>query len=1059
MRLKKILIVYIILAFLISPLLNISVSSEDGSPPFWDNNWSFRQEIFLPIKTDSPYAKFQPIDIHIEFSNPCWVKNEDEHSIRVCCWDGNKWIELESQIYDLDFLNSQQITKCGLVFLVPEIADGSERYFIYYDNSEKSGPNYVNHVDVEDEYYFYEPISGVSLEGDYYQIMEDGYGIYAIGQKGKIINRHLSQAIMKMKAKTKEFDVSNSDKIATFSFFYNYGAKDEDQIASDETLVSKELRVDGNLMVEFGIVSESSGKETRSTNIYKYYYCPTDKKRISVHVKHEVFKEGVIRGQLNSNGAYGALLEYQSKSMTIKRMRFGEILPFLHVYGDNNNIKEYKMNQNPENKDREWIVPYTDNCDLGEEAWISFDEGENGKVFGIIFSSNKNIVRYGTDERDGIQIQALQKEYLDVLGAEIDYTGVMFGRNAYEPEDGHDLKVAGDLSVEFDAELFNSETGGYTDIIEEKKFFRELVKYRQNQEDGGGGGDENIYTLTVVPQLTANIFYFPVLANFTGITLTDIWGELYKDGQLVGKDSMTKPLFGLPKIKFPKLSSGKYIIKIYRRFLNFDKRLIGMRAIELEKDKTVDIFCTWQKIIKISVRDQYDKRIKDIEFSLFKDNNLIHKNYSLKEKDLEMIVNFNMFEPYILNAYYKGFNISTVEISKWRKNVDLKLNIYDLNIDIKDKLGFSPGVNVRPVLTSSQMNNKIDLEPDSNIDGSLEFKNLPSANYNLHISYGKFSDEIFINIPGDGADADILFSAVYNLKTLLLDSRGSLIKDSDLKIDIFREGKQLYSKIVPNKIQDLPPGTYHVDIYLDGKLVGFKTFDLISDKEVNIVTKIESIYPILITGVIIVFIIEIFVVFLLKRISLNTFLKLLALALVLLSLFQPWWTLEAFNSQIDAGKTSYMYIQPQAMIESISYNGSNYLEIATVPELFTNFVGTLLLIIYVGIILLSGSFIPNIFLKRRYFLILISGSILFLTLVAAAFSFGMSKICEISLGSLNGSGNIEVLLPNGNTVLMSSNWGLGTGFYLCIFSSIILIATGLIDFLIKKGWIKKFLKK
>jgi hypothetical protein len=76
-------------------------------------------------------------------------------------------------------------------------------------------------------------------------------------------------------------------------------------------------------------------------------------------------------------------------------------------------------------------------------------------------------------------------------------------------------------------------------------------------------------------------------------------------------------------------------------------------------------------------------------------------------------------------------------------------------------------------------------------------------------------------------------------------------------------------------------------------------------------------------------------------------------------------------------------------------------------------------------------------------------------LVALAFLFGMSKITEISLGSLNGQGSLDVILPDGETTRMDAYWGLGYGFYLCIFSSIILIATGVIDFLRKRIFSKK----
>ena len=231
---------------LILPVLNISTSSSGTPPPRWSNNWSYYQEIILPISTEDMYAIYQPIDLQIEFENPCWAKNEKEHTIRIVCWDGSIWHELESQIYDLGFDGSSHITSCSIIFLVPEFANGGERYFVYYDNSEKTSVNYHDHVSIKDAFYYYEPIIGISLEGDYYEINEDGYIIYGIGQKGKIMNRWLSQAILKMKPKSKEFSAVNSDKVAAYSFTYNNGPKDEDQSSSDQKLVSKEILVDGN---------------------------------------------------------------------------------------------------------------------------------------------------------------------------------------------------------------------------------------------------------------------------------------------------------------------------------------------------------------------------------------------------------------------------------------------------------------------------------------------------------------------------------------------------------------------------------------------------------------------------------------------------------------------------------------------------------------------------------------------------------------------------------------------------------------------------------------------
>jgi hypothetical protein len=71
----------------------------------------------------------------------------------------------------------------------------------------------------------------------------------------------------------------------------------------------------------------------------------------------------------------------------------------------------------------------------------------------------------------------------------------------------------------------------------------------------------------------------------------------------------------------------------------------------------------------------------------------------------------------------------------------------------------------------------------------------------------------------------------------------------------------------------------------------------------------------------------------------------------------------------------------------------------------------------------------------------------------------MSKICEISLGSLQGKGILDMTIPTGETLYISSTWGLGYGFYLCVISAIILISAGLIDFIRRKNVLRKIFRK
>ena len=1048
---KKLLLCYFIIILILPSVLTINVPGEEDIPFQWNDNWSYYQEIEIPISTIHPFAKYQPIDIHLEFSNPCWVKNENEHSVRVCCWDGQNWYELESQIYDLEFTDPVHIIRCGLIFLIPEFANGKERYFVYYHDKEKPSPPYIDHVDAEDAYYYYEPISGIALEGDYYKITEDGFCIYGIGQKGKAINRQLSQAIIKMKPGFKNFDVTNSDYIAAFSFAYNFGPNDEDQISSDNKLISKQISIDGNLMIQVSIVSESQDKNIRTQNTYKYYYCPTEHKRVLVQVKHQVFKEFIVRGQVNVDGTYGGLISYRARGGRNQKLKFGEIFPYLHVSGENDQIKEYMLNTNPESNKREWIIPYTDDCDIGQDAWISNDEGENGRAFGVLFSSNTDFVKFGSNERDGVQIKAAQMEYLNVLGSEVDYAGISFGRNSYEIGSSHDLIIPEDLTVEYNAEFFSSENGGYPDVEREKNYFQTLHRFREETDDDEGG-DKKIHTLTIIPRLSGKIFNFPILANVSGFTILKVWAELYQDDELIATGITTRPVLGFPRIKIPKLEAGQYIVKIFRTILGSEKKLIGISSVSIDDDKTIYILCTFQQEINVLINDQNQRKIEDVYLSILKNDTIYFQNITSNNKDTTFKINYNVDHDYILMAQYKGFIFYDRTLPRFKRDIEIELELYDLDINIRDNLGFCPGVDVRPVLTSPEMDIPIEIYPEQIEPGKYLFTDLPKARYKLSISYGKFYNEKFLDVPNKGANNFIDFNAFFDLSTDLFDDRGNEIENKDLKLNVIRDGIVIFSSIPTDEKITLPPGEYKINVFLEGNIVGGKNIDLSNDKNIKIVTKIRSLIPIVTTGMLILFIFEILVLFSFKKISLNTFLKLFALSLVILSVFQPWWALNGEADRAAVSQKSELFIQPQTMIESIELGGKTYNDIATLPDMFTSFVGTLLLIIYSGIILLSLSFIPNFLLKKRFFIALISASIIFITLVALAFSYGMSKIAEISLGSINGEGLIDILLPNGQTAYIQATWGLSTGFYLCIIASILLICTGLIDFSRRKKW-------
>jgi len=186
----------------------------------WDEEWSYSQEIIIPFDTESDIAKYQPIDINIEFQNPCWAKDSKQHSIRVVCWSQNKWNELESQIYSLEYEADNVIKSCNLVFLIPDFADGNEEYFIYYDDSEKSVTNYVDHVKIDESYYRFEPISGYSLESNYFKILDDNYLSYGVSYEGQFMGYNICQHVMRMKKGATEALPKNIELFAAFDFKY-----------------------------------------------------------------------------------------------------------------------------------------------------------------------------------------------------------------------------------------------------------------------------------------------------------------------------------------------------------------------------------------------------------------------------------------------------------------------------------------------------------------------------------------------------------------------------------------------------------------------------------------------------------------------------------------------------------------------------------------------------------------------------------------------------------------------------------------------------------------------
>ena len=165
--LKYSLILSLILSLFISSF-SINVLSDEQHNSTDIDKLAFKQQLSIPIDTSLEISKYQPIDIRVEFFNPCWAQDENLHSVRVGFDDGSGLTEIDSQIYDLEYSDDTHIKSCSLVFIIAGEVNGKEKYYVLYDSSETDASDYEDHITLEDSHYFYEPIPGQKINFDYY---------------------------------------------------------------------------------------------------------------------------------------------------------------------------------------------------------------------------------------------------------------------------------------------------------------------------------------------------------------------------------------------------------------------------------------------------------------------------------------------------------------------------------------------------------------------------------------------------------------------------------------------------------------------------------------------------------------------------------------------------------------------------------------------------------------------------------------------------------------------------------------------------------------------------
>ncbi|HEC75645.1 MAG TPA: hypothetical protein ENI33_00090 [Thermoplasmatales archaeon] len=647
-------------------------------------DFSFKQEISIPIDTSLEMAKFQPVDMRINFENPCWAKNETVRSVRVYYDNGYGFTEIESQIYDLDFIDDAHIRACSLVFLIPPEANGKEKYYVLYDESETPPPQYTDHVSIEDTHYFYEPISGQKIDFDYYKIIQDGYVIYGICQKGILLGNGVSHLVVKLKPNSTEFETVNADQFASFSM--TYGTDDIKGEAGTDwaTEISKNIIVDGNLMVRVRIKSISPERNLKTDNIYTYYYSPVAVKRLDANVNHEVLQTIEIKGNIERDGTYAHLSTFKSRSATIDKMNVGVILPSLHVYGEDSIIKEYSIPPDPSSEKEEWILSTRDDCDIGKKAWICLDDPATGKTHGFIFQSNTGFLK----ENDGLQVKTSVQQVVKLPGLEADAGSVFVARNTYEKGGKHDTTLPEGMNLTFNAEFITFEKGGYEAVDAESQIYQKMVPYKPIFRGNVSHEEkEEKYNLTAYVHIAPSFPLGSALSAVLGKNFSYLYAEVYKENSLASSGSVSrlplsegmelefenttliqkiKIILGLfdwknfsltKKIIFPGLDKGRYLLKVYKENPLFrkERQYIGFKAVDVENDVSTHIFCRPEGVAMFSIVNQNGEGIKDAKFFLIKDNITVAEEISDENGSVLLKAPYHSFSPYNLKIFYKGF--------------------------------------------------------------------------------------------------------------------------------------------------------------------------------------------------------------------------------------------------------------------------------------------------------------------------------------------------------------------------------------------------------------------
>ena len=495
---------------------------------------------------------------------------------------------------------------------------------------------------------------------------------------------------------------------------------------------------------------------------------------------------------------------------------------------------------------------------------------------------------------------------------------------------------------------------------------------------------------------------------------------------------------------FNDLEAGRYVIKVYREnpWFSNQRRYIGCKIVDLTSDSSIYIRCRPQGSCVVSLTDQHGSAVTDAQVMLLKQDLVIAQNVTNADGVARLTAPCDRKESYQLIIRFQGFEIAndSIRIGYSRLLVPLKKSVvieqYDWMVTLVDEWGLPPEIDLIPRLTSTELQPPLVLFPEQTIENSFQFVHLLPSVYRLQVQYKSFHVEKDIDIPS--SDESIEMPVIYPVSFHVFDSHG--LQLSQVTLQVIRGGKT--KELTGNDSVFsflLPPGVYSTQAVSNGVVIGRRPVQILSERSVDLVTTQDPLYPffIILIGCFLG-ILGLALTFLKKEV----FYVLLcsSIGLLIVSLIYPWWTLSGGTSEVEF--SSILFLIPLNLITQAATSQVIAGELAILPDPFPSIMIVIPLITGIVILFSILLLIFTVRRKKHFFVLLFVSNMILCFCVLGLFLGTMSAFTDVGVGSINGTGILDVILPGEDiAVSLDCSWGPGIGFWLYVLSTVIVLVS------------------